>query len=86
MITNPSEAAVVRANARYKICQEWDALDENCRLAGHKLSIREGSRKLGVPLKSLWKVVRIWQRSGRDFNSLIPDFHNSGAPKFKREE
>lgn len=84
--TAHSEAAMVRANARYKICQAWDKLLEDYAARGERLSLNTASRKLGVPLKSLWNYGRLWHRSGRDFNALIPSFHNSGTPKFKREE
>ena len=74
-----SDAALGVANYRLLICQAFDTLAARYAELGRALSINEGSRKLGVPLKPLWKYLRLWNGSGRDYNALIPAFNKRGA-------
>lgn len=66
----PGTVALTEYHRRTQLLAAWDAL----KLADPALSYERGAKALGIPLATLWRLIKR-REAGK---SLVPDFHKAG--------
>lgn len=72
-----TDAAFKRYQERQRVWREYKHLHCQAEASGESLSISAAAGAIGVPVATLWRIVKAVEEAGED-NGLKPNFSNSG--------